>query len=59
MATLYLLFSLQGELAGLERGLPRDESDARVEAARLLSRDRDVEAVEIWTGGRLLGAVRG
>lgn len=59
MATLYLLFSPGGELSGLERGLPHDETDARREASRLLGQDRDVSAVEIWTGGRLLAAVRG
>ena len=55
---VYLLFSRSGDLAGLERGFPMDEGCARGEAARLLGRDTDVGAVEIWSGGRLVGAVR-
>ncbi len=57
-STVYLMFSRSGELAGLERGFPSDEGCARGEAARLLGRDRDVNAVEIWRGGRLMDAVR-
>ena len=57
-ATLYVMIAHGGDLAGLERGRPADESEARREAARLLTRDSDIDAVEIWSGGRLLGAVR-
>ena len=57
-STVYLMFSRGGDLAGLERGFPADEGCARGEAARLLDRDADVDAVEIWRGGRLVDAVR-
>lgn len=59
MATLYLLFVRGGELAGLERGAPADELAARCEARKLLASDLELAAVEIWSGGRLLEAVRG
>lgn len=57
-STVYLMFSRSGDLAGLERGHPADEGSARGEAARLLRRDTDVGAVEIWRGGRLVDSVR-
>lgn len=59
MPTLYLLYVHGGELAGLERGSPADPGDATQEARRLLARDGDLAAVEIWSGGELQGAVRG
>ena len=59
MPTLYLMYVAGGELAGLEHGAPSDCSDAQREARRLLARDTDLAAVEIWSGGQLLGAVRG
>ncbi|MBE7218176.1 MAG: hypothetical protein INR64_06880 [Caulobacteraceae bacterium] len=59
MATLYLMFVQDGELAGLERGAPADTSAARCEARRLLASDLDLAAVEIWSGGELLEAVKG
>lgn len=59
MATLYLMFVRGGELAGLERGAPADERAARCEAHRLLAADLDLAAVEIWSGGELLDAIRG
>ena len=59
MATLYLRFVQGGELAGLERGAPLDEIAAVREARRLLAADIDIAAVEIWSGGELLEAVRG
>ena len=59
MPTLYLLYVRGGELAGLERGSPLDALDATREARRLLARDVELAAVEIWRDGELLGAVRG
>ena len=59
MATLYLLFEPGGELAGLERGAPIDAQAARCEARRLLSTHLDLAALEIWSGGELVDAVRG
>ena len=59
MSTLYLMFVRDGELAGLERGAPADTTAARCEARRLLLADLDLAAVEIWSGGELLDAVKG
>ena len=59
MSTLYLMFVNGGELAGLERGAPANIGAARREALHLLTRDRDVRAVEIWSAGLLIEAVHG
>ena len=59
MSTLYLMFVRDGELAGLERGAPADTCAARGEARRLLASDLDLAAVEIWSGGELLEAIKG
>lgn len=59
MPTLYLLYVRGGELAGLEPGSPDNPCDAAREARRLLARNGDLTAVEIWSGGELQGAVHG
>ena len=59
MTALYLIYAPGGQLAGLEPGQAQDEAQARAEALKLLDPTQDVCTVEIWSGGRLLGAVRG
>ena len=57
MTALYLLYEAGGDLAGLERGHAEDEAQARMQAERLLDPAGEVSAVEIWSGGRLVGSI--
>ncbi len=57
MTALFLIYEPGGDLAGLERGQADSEAQARAQAERLLDPAGEVSAVEIWSGGRLLGAV--